>query len=186
MQKRVGVLMLMVIAVNLVMGFTKYSFEKHAGAALSFNNAARYQDTINEVEAGKSSLVTLNPFGLPLEFYSSEAYRMLKQYDKALEESNKATAYHPYSAKVMITLGNVYTNMGQFAKAIPVYEKARSITPEDQAILKNLAINYYQVGKYKETVSILDQLKIGSGHPQFGQMYYAAKTAITAAEQKPR
>lgn len=186
MQKRSGVLMLMVVAVNLVMGITKYSFEKHAGAALFFNNAARYQDTISEVEAGKSFLVTLNPYGLPLEFYSSEAYRMLKQYDKALEESNKAIAYHPYSAKVMITLGNVYTNMGQFDKAIPVYEKARSITPEDEAILKNLAINYYQVGKYKETVSILDKLKIGSGDAQFGPMYHAAKNSLTAAGQQPR
>lgn len=183
-QKRLGMVMLAVIAVNLLMGFAKSSFEKHASLVFAYYKAARYQEIIVEAEAGKSSLVTLNLHGHALEFFSAEAYRMLKQYDKALVECNKAKAFHPYSGKVLITLGNIYTDMGQYEKALPVYEQAKSITPEDQAVLRNLAAVYFQVGNYKESMRNFEKLK-REGDPYLEQLYSAVKYKLSETEQKP-
>jgi O-antigen ligase len=183
LQKGLGITALVIIAINLVIGFAKQSFEKHAAYAEAYNKVSRFQETIAEVEAGKSSLVTLNPNGHPLELYSAEAYRQLKQYDKALEEIRMAMVYHPYSARIKNTLGTIYTNMQQYEKAIPVYEQARSTTPDNVAIMKNLAVNYFNVGKYSETIEMLEKFN-KEEDPYFANLYRIANIRLAETGQK--
>lgn len=159
-QKILGIALLAVIAVNLIMGFTKNSFEKHARLARNYSKSGHFRESIMEAEAGKTWLATVTPNGDPLEYISAVGYRELKQYDKALEEITRARAYHPYSARIVNTIGNIYTNMKQHDKATPYYEQARNITPNHDVVLKNLAVNYYHVKKYKECLQILDKLDI--------------------------
>lgn len=182
-QKGFGIAFLSIVAINLMIGFAKQSFEKHAAYAEAYNKAERFQEAITEAEAGKSLLVTLNPNGHPLELYSAEAYRLLKQYDKALEEIRIAMIYHPYSARIMNTLGTIYTNMEQYDKAILVYEQARNTTPENVAILKNLAVNYFSLGKYKEAIKMLEQFN-KEEDPYFANLYRLAKTRLIESGQQ--
>src|SRR6185436_13006349 len=66
------------------LGYSKEKFEFRMRNALTYEKLKRYEMIPAEVEAGRSSLVTLSPRGMPLEYYNAVAYVSLGQPDRAL------------------------------------------------------------------------------------------------------
>jgi tetratricopeptide (TPR) repeat protein len=151
---------IVIIAANMFLGFVRYRFEVHTMWAKAYKNANRHLDVIKEVNAGKSRFITLDMTGNPLEWYSSVAYQGLKQYDKALEQATIAQQYHPNSARIMNTIGNIYVETSQFDKAIEYYEKALKIIPNYEIVQKNLAYNYYNVGRYTDAIETFEKINL--------------------------
>lgn len=144
---------------NIFMGYKKYNFEKHMNYAKAYENEKNYQDELMEVEAGKTSFVTIDPVGVPLEVRSSIAYKELKDYKNALIEINKAKKYHPNSAMIYNNIGIIYTEMKDFNKAIENYLKALKLAPKMDVALKNLAINYFNIENYTGCIEVLGRVE---------------------------
>ena len=150
---------LLIAAFNTFLGYKKYKFEKHFNYAKAYENNKNYQDELTEVEAGKNSLVTVDPEGKPIEIRSSIAYKELKDYNNALIEINKAKKYNPNSAMIYNNTGIIYTEMGDYNKAIENYLKALELAPKMDIALKNLAVNYFNTGNYQGTIETLNKIK---------------------------
>jgi tetratricopeptide (TPR) repeat protein len=55
----------------------------------------------------------------------------LEEYDKAIEDFNKAIELSPESDKLLIDRAQLYTKTGDFTSAIADYEKAISLAPDN-------------------------------------------------------
>ena len=150
---------MLIVLLNIIMGFKKHKFEVHMNYAKAYENEKRYIDMLNEAEAGKSAWVNIDMVGISLESKTSIAHRELKNYPAAIAESEKALKYNPNSSMVYNNLGTVYTNMQDTRKAISSYEKALKLAPEFDIVLMNLAVNYYNVGNYSASLDAFKRLK---------------------------
>ena len=150
----------LIIVFNVFIGFKKYDFEKHMNLAKAYLDEGNSINVITETEAGKNTWVTVDPEGIPIEVYSSVAYKNMRNFNKALEEANLAKKYNPNSMMVLNNMGTIYTELGQYDKAIESYLQAQQLTPGSEAVLKNLAYNYYQVGNYINCIKTLEKVNI--------------------------
>ena len=151
---------LLICSFILFISKERYDFDKHFYKIKQFNLLKQYSDVITEAKEVTTSFASLNETGDPIEMYTAMAYKELKQYDKALEEVNKAKKNHPYNARVYNTLGTIYTETQNFKMAIAAYTKALSITPKFDVVLKNLAINYYNNQEYAKCLEVLNKVNI--------------------------
>ena len=151
-------LTVLIIVLNLFMGVYKYNFEKHMNYAHAYDKEKRYQEVIDEVEAGKNPLVTVDQTGKSLEIYSSLAYDGLKDYESAIKEVNTAKKYNPNSAMVYNNLGTIYTDMKKYDSAINNYLVAAKLTPHFETVYKNLAVNYFNTENYSACIDALQKV----------------------------
>lgn len=149
-----------ILALNLFIGYKKYNFEKHMSLAKYYRKEKSYAEVIREVEEGKSSWVTLDPNGEPLEIQSSAAYIELNDYPNALAEIQKAAGYHPNSGRLWATMGVAYANMQQYGHALECYRKALACIPNYDLALKNMAVIYFKSGNYAACVETLKKIHI--------------------------
>jgi O-antigen ligase len=155
------VVLFIVIAVfNLFIGLKKQNFETHMNLAKAYEKKNLNQEVLNEVAAGQSAWVTIDPDNKPLEMYSGLAYDGLKNYNKALEEMDKAKRYNPNSAIIYNNISTIYTNMKQYDSAISNLLHALKIAPKFDIALKNLAVNYFQSGDYTRCIETIGKLNI--------------------------
>lgn len=157
--KLTGLVALLLIF-NLVVGIKKYNFEVHMNRAFDFDQAKRYAEVIEETAAGKTMFVTISPYGTPLELYSGIAYKSQKNYDKALEELNRARQYNPTNAKTYNNIGSVYAEMKQYDKAIEQFNKALVFSPRFEIPIRNLAEIYYYQQNYAACIEVLRRINI--------------------------
>lgn len=145
--------------INLFMGIKKYNFEEHMNITAAYDKEHRYQEVIDEAEAGKNNYVTIDQNGKSLEVYTSLAYKELKDFDNAIEEAHKAKKYNPNSAMVYNNLGTIYTDLKKYDSAVNCYLKALKLTPHFEILYKNLAVNYFQLGNYAACIQALDKVE---------------------------
>lgn len=170
-----------VLLFNLYLGYAKYNFEIHMSKARQAEANHQYQEVLDEVEAGKSSLITLGPdVGTSLQIRSSEAYRQLKEMDKALAEIKIARKYHPNSARVYNIMGTIYTDMGQFDKAIEAYQQGLKITPQYPILLKNLAVNYFSAKNFPACIATIGKMEKDADSNYFKSMIAEAQKYLPA------
>jgi len=81
-------------------------------------------------------------------------YIMMKQYDKALGEAERAVTLNPNSFANLNRLGFVLLNAGKPEEAILVIKNARRLSPfaPVQAIFLHLTMAYRLTGQYKEAI----------------------------------
>jgi O-antigen ligase len=175
--------MLVVTAFNLFLGIKKNNFEVHMNRAHAFDKLGQYRNVIDEVEKGKSSWVTIDQIGKPLELYSCLAWKELKDYNKALQEAALATKYNPNSALVYNNTGTIYTDMKEYDKAIEAYRKALKFAPDFETTFKNIAVNYFQVGNYDACVEALGHININGDKYLTGLLEEAKKRASAQKQQ---
>ncbi len=155
------ILVLAIIAFNLFIGIKKYNFETHINQAKAYLKTNKYQQVINEAEAGKNNYVTLSPNdGRPIEIVSAVAYKELKNYSKALEEITIAQKYNPNNAGIYNNMGTIYTDMKDYNNAIKSYLQALKFAPKFDIIYKNLSVNYYQSGNDSACIAALAKINI--------------------------
>lgn len=153
-----GLLALLIF--NIVIGSKKFNFEKHMRGAFQEEQQKNYTRVLEEVEAGRSSLITISSYGSPLELYSSIAYKEMKNHSKALEEINKAKKYNPFNPRVYNNLGAIYSDMKQYQQAIPAFQQALQYAPTFEISVRNLAEVQYHLGKYQDCIETLNRINL--------------------------
>ncbi len=71
-------------------------------------------------------------------FELATLYIVVKEYDRAREELEKAIEEKPNIVDLYTTLANVYALKGDFTKAVENQERAYKLRPEDEAIKRRL------------------------------------------------
>jgi tetratricopeptide (TPR) repeat protein len=158
--KKWAIAFITIAAFNLFLGLRRQNFEIHMNLAKSYEKKNLNQEILNEVKAGKSFWVTIDPDSKPLEMYSGLAYDGLKDYSKALEQMDIAKRYNPNSAIIYNNISTVYTNMKQYDSAISNLLHAQQIAPKFDIVLKNLAVNYFQSGNYTRCIETIGKINI--------------------------
>ncbi len=157
--KRLLIIILLVVVYNIFIGYKKYNFEVHMNYAKAYEDDKNYVNELSEVEEGKTRFATINFLGIPLQLRSGIAYKELKDYKNALSELNIAKRYNPNSFMIYNNMGTIYTEMKDFHKAIENYQQALKLAPKSDIALKNLAINYFNVGNYSACVETIGKVE---------------------------
>jgi O-antigen ligase len=177
--KKLVLLFTAIAAFNLFLGLKKQSFETHMNLAKAYEKMDRNQEMLNEVKAGKSTWVTIDPDNKPLEMYSGFAYQGLKDYTRALEQMNIAKRYNPNSAMLYNNIATVYTDMKQYDSAISNLQHALRIAPKFELVYKNLAMNYFLSEDYARCIETIGKMNI-EGDQFFTGMLNDAKRLLEA------
>jgi O-antigen ligase len=148
---------MLVICLNTIIAYKKYNFEKHAGQAKRYRIEQRFEDALLEVELGKTSWVTLDGNGEPIELQSSSLLVELNNYDAALKEIKIANKCNPNSPRILTTMGVVNANLNNYNKAIECYQHALTLAPKYEVALQNLSVIYFATGNYNKCVQLLEQ-----------------------------
>jgi tetratricopeptide (TPR) repeat protein len=88
---------------------------------------------------------------------SGEAYRMLKQYDKALVALKKAVSMEKQSPWVYGSLGDVYRLQGDYDQAEAQLKEAIKLDSEDSWAYAHLGETYRQKGDYDKAEAQLER-----------------------------
>lgn len=109
-------------------------------------------------------------------------YKEKKQFEKAIEEFNRALTMVPGFWVILIQLGEVHRELKQFEKAISYFTEAIKKNPDpplDYTVYQLRSVSYASIQKYKEamediTKSIELDPKQGVGYYKRGQYYLVA------------
>ncbi|BAS68351.1 tetratricopeptide repeat protein [Bathymodiolus septemdierum thioautotrophic gill symbiont] len=82
-------------------------------------------------------------------------YASLKQFDKAIEDYDKAIDLNPKYAKAFYNRGNAYTHLKQFEKAIEDYDKAIDLNPKYANAFYNRGVAYRKMGDEEKAIESL-------------------------------
>ncbi|MBP1742869.1 MAG: adenylyl cyclase class-3/4/guanylyl cyclase [Deltaproteobacteria bacterium] len=93
------------------------------------------------------------------------------EYDKAIEQAERAVSLDPDSIQVLIQYGSILMHACRPAEAIPAFEKVLRLDPvkPGSMSLSNLASCYRMIGRYEDSVRLYKRLlgenpKHWSGH----------------------
>jgi tetratricopeptide (TPR) repeat protein len=80
---------------------------------------------------------------------------MLKEFDKAFEEAEKAVSLCPNSALAYFALGNLLYTVGRYQEAVAMLQKSLRLSPMPvhSMVLNILASSYYGLGRYEEAIA---------------------------------
>lgn len=171
-----------VIVFNLFLAYKKYAFEVHAARTKTYRLQKLFTEAIEEVEAGKSNWVTLDPVGEPLELQSASAWVEMKDYEKALEQILHAKKLHPNNPRIYTTMGVIYFNLLDDAKATKAYQQALKLAPAYDVALKNLAGIYYKTGNYKACIETIERMSSRS-YLYIASLYNLAKQRLAESSK---
>lgn len=96
-------------------------------------------------------------------------YRFLTQYDKAIEEFNRANALNPSDPLPDTYISRTYLTVGEIAKAIQYAEQALKDNPTDPYMYGNLGTMYYNNDQYNEAIKYF-RLGIQGGVSETGEV----------------
>lgn len=171
------VFVFMLIAFNIFLGAKNYNFEVRWKHTNVYNTEGRYLETIEEAAKGKNSFAVMDVSGAPLELFTAHAYKQTRDYQSALQEIKKASAYHPNNARIYSEWGTIYTDLQKYDSAIIYYHKALQLTPTYEVPIKNLAANYFTMGNDSACVAELQKINI-ENDPYLQDMMRQALEAI--------
>jgi adenylate cyclase len=81
-------------------------------------------------------------------------YAMMRQYDKAIEEGQRAVAINPNSAGAYVWLGMSLTYAGRPEEAVEMIKKGMRLSPFSPAyFMQNLGNAYREAGLYEEAIT---------------------------------
>jgi len=105
------------------------------------------------LELGKKA-VALDEFNSFAHGNLAFTYIYLREFDKAMEEAEKAVSLGPNSAHAYWTLGSVFHYTGRRQEAIPWYQKSLRLSPipVNSQLLTFLASAYRDLGQYEEAL----------------------------------
>jgi eukaryotic-like serine/threonine-protein kinase len=121
-------------------------------------------DRMEEAIRDHLSAQRLDPFNPANSGWLAELYRMDKQFDRALEEANKAIALQPAYADAHFVLGLTYLDMGRHEEGLAALRKAgEQVTwyhGEDRHGYRwAQALAYARMGREADLRKVLEELK---------------------------
>ncbi len=104
------------------------------------------------------------------------AYARKGEYDKAIEEYEKALALNPTHVEAHNNLGNAYLSKGKYDKAIEEYEKALAGNPSLVEAHNNMGNAYARKGEFDKAIEAFEKALVSNpthveAHNNLGNAY---------------
>lgn len=148
------------LAFCIFLGKEKWKFDYYIQKSIVNELKGRQAQTVKDAELGKSALVKLGPICDPMELHTARGYLNMQQYDKALQELEKARQYNPYLHRIFNTIGAIYLRQERYKDAIDPLEKSLQYCPDYRPSLINLAYGYYRIDDYAASKKVLEKIDI--------------------------
>jgi len=128
------------------------SFSTHAGLAWIYQEASRYQESIDQCR----KMMHINPdFIRAAHVLMGRCYRKAGEFDKAVEHYQKAIEFDPLADEAHRFLGRFYRILGEYEKSIDRYKKIVELYPDNPDNFNNYGLALVIVGRYQEAITQL-------------------------------
>ena len=97
------------------------------------------------------------------------AYCELKQYEKGVEDYNKAIEINPNCVEAYNNRGNAYCELKQYEKAIKDYTRTIALNPEDAVVYYNRGNAYHELNQHEKAID--DYTKTIELNPKYAKAY---------------
>ena len=133
--------------------------------------AADFEKALPMAKDAKNQLVILSRL--------ADSYGKAKQYDKAIDNFQKALALNPNDAELHNALGNTYAEMNKTAEAQAEFQKSAQLDPAAASrAYFNLGAIMYNQGKMDEAAEAFK--KATEANPQYADAYFLEGRALMA------
>lgn len=109
-----------------------------------------------------------------LQLNTSDAARMVGQYELALQYARRYRALEPRDPKGHLATGQALEEMGLDEQAAAAYRQAVAVGPTSEAGIWQLARHYARIGRYAEVLAVSEECQRASGSgcvEALGDMY---------------
>jgi adenylate cyclase len=131
--------------------------------------------------------ISLDASFVPAYCLLARLYAFIGQYDKAVEEAERAVAIDPNSADVYDYLGFVLVQADRAQEAIPLIKKGIRLNPiPPKNYLYHLASAYGHTGQYSEAIPILKELLQQDANDFITHLYLTLFYSLSGQEEKAR
>ncbi len=147
----IGTLDLAIGASRLAVDMAPSALETRWARGLVLELTGNNAEAVIELEAAISQNTNISEIHLAL----GRNYRALQEYDKAVEEFNRANALNPLDPYPLTYIAATYATVGEYAKAIQYAEQAVQVAPSDPYMWGNLGRMYYRNYQYEDAIPAL-------------------------------
>lgn len=141
-------------------GLTYQKLGQNNKATDDLNKAAKlFRDFKDYAQAAKcyDALLQITPDDADLYYYRGSCYLKTNEYDKSIQDFQKATQLRPNFFWAFIQLSTAYYQSGKFEESIKNAEKAKKINPHDKKVYVCLAEGYLALGNKPQTKENYDR-----------------------------
>ena len=132
-----------------------FSSQDRIELALHYQNAAKYDKAINELEAG----ILCDPDNPDIRYGYAKLYLATKQYERAMTQLQKVLNLNSNYAPAHNGMGEIYTIMGDSEQALAHYKQAVSIDNKHYAALANILNILIKAGNFEEAANVIKRLQ---------------------------
>lgn len=122
--------------------------------SLGFHESSKGKDWLMHASDSCQRALALNHELLQGHVCLANYYDQTGNYQKAVEELQRAAAADPSSEEALRGLAEAYTNVGNFAAAEGTYKAAISIRPKNWGVYSRLGQFYFDQGRYADAVAM--------------------------------
>jgi GT2 family glycosyltransferase/cytochrome c-type biogenesis protein CcmH/NrfG len=132
----------------------KFSSQDRIELAQHYQNAAKYDKAITELEAG----VLCDPDNPDICYGYAKLYVATKQYEQAIREFQKVLNLNSTYAPAHYGLGEIYNIMGDSEKALEHFQQAVSIDNKHYNALANILNILIKAGNFEAAANVIKPL----------------------------
>jgi tetratricopeptide (TPR) repeat protein len=131
--------------------------DEYEMALRSYAEAMELTKQLEAIELESVKLTRLsdsnNHFQSLIYSFQGFVYAGLGQYEKALDDLNRAIQLDPNRAPAYNRRGNIYQKLGQYEQALADYKRAIQLNPEDITSYNNRGNIYANLGQYEKALA---------------------------------
>ncbi|MFX1513850.1 MAG: tetratricopeptide repeat protein [Promethearchaeota archaeon] len=116
------------------------------------------EEVTRDIERFKAD-IKQNPNCIEKRIAFAALLAKLGEFQKAIEQLQKASQLDPSSISVWLELGDYYTKQPKIEEALICYKKARELAPFSPSVLKRIAKIYLEEGKIEKAKNLLEIAK---------------------------
>jgi TolB-like protein/DNA-binding winged helix-turn-helix (wHTH) protein/Flp pilus assembly protein TadD len=132
----------------------------YATAHQWYGDCLQQMGRLDQATAEYRKAYELDPVSLPVNFVVAYQSYVLRDYNRAIEQSLKLLDMDPNFANGHFELGLIYGAKGVFGKAISEFQAGRSLDPANPLMLSLLGHAYGAAGNRKDAKNVLRDLTI--------------------------
>lgn len=149
------VVIVALLALNLKISWSRIEGEKHTVTMYVARAQGDWHMLIDACDRAKSTFYTLDPTGIPLDWYRGVAHFSLGNTGAALQDFEAAYKLNCYNFHILNNLASAHETLGQHDLAKKYYHEAIRINPAFDEAKLNLFVIFYNEGDYTQASHIL-------------------------------
>jgi tetratricopeptide (TPR) repeat protein len=151
----------------LLICFQKSKGEYHLKKLVEKKAQSKWEEVIRESRDSKNYFFELDPFSIPVTWYTGVAYFNLNDNKAAKENFEDAYKFHPFNIHVLNNLAGCYEKESNHEKAILYYKEALRISPSFEESQLNLSAAYFNAGEFENAYASIKKVSSACIHPNY-------------------